>query len=230
MDLVSGSNAINQWGVYGSKGVAAAGNVPTARTGSDSWIDSAGNFWLFGGLCDCMDGVPDASPTSQLSDLWRYSPATNQWTWVSGSSSIYEMPVYGTQGNADPRNTPGARDSAVSWTDSAGNFWLFGGLGFFQDFTVSGGAIPDGGVHNDLWRYSPASGQWTWVGGSPFVPPNIIGYGDPGWYITQGSRGVPGARGGAASWVDTSGNLWLFGGNGHDSGGISGELNDLWMF
>lgn len=41
---------------------------------------------------------------------------------------------------------------------------------------------------------------------------------------------VPGARGPDAGWIDSSGNLWLFGGSGLDSTGTSGALNDLWEF
>ena len=33
-----------------------------------------------------------------------------------------------------------------------------------------------------------------------------------------------------AGWVDSSGNLWLFGGLGFDSNGSPGYLNDLWEF
>ena len=36
---------------------------------------------------------------------------------------------------------PGGRDSAVSWTDSSGNFWLFGG--------------ETAEYYNDLWHYQP---------------------------------------------------------------------------
>jgi hypothetical protein len=36
-------------GVYGTKGVAASSNVPSARTSAISWIDSSNNLWLFGG-------------------------------------------------------------------------------------------------------------------------------------------------------------------------------------
>ena len=32
------------------------------------------------------------------------------------------------------------------------------------------------------------------------------------------------------SWIDSSDNLWLFGGGGYDSSGIVGNLNDLWKF
>jgi hypothetical protein len=40
---------------------------------------------------------------------------------------------------------------------------------------------------------------------------------------------VPGARWSSAAWTDTSGNLWLFGGQGYDSTG-NGSLSDLWEF
>ncbi len=31
------------------------------------------------------------------------------WTWISGSSSVNQPGVYGTQGTATPSNVPGAR-------------------------------------------------------------------------------------------------------------------------
>ena len=54
-----------------------------------------------------------------------------------------------------------------------------------------------------------------------------------GNYGTQGtaaSANVPGARVNAATWTDTSGNLWLFGGDGYDSVANVGELDDLWEY
>jgi hypothetical protein len=41
---------------------------------------------------------------------------------------------------------PGGK--AVAWTDSSGNFWLFGGDGY------DSAAVSDG-LLNDLWRYQP---------------------------------------------------------------------------
>ena len=41
---------------------------------------------------------------------------------------------------------------------------------------------------------------------------------------------VPGSRQAASSWIDSSGNLWLFGGAGYDSTGALGPLNDLWRY
>ncbi len=78
------------------------------------------------------------------------------WTWVSGSSSVNQLGVYGTQGTASPSNVPGARDFSVSWIDAAGDFWLFGGRGL-----DGAGSI---GVLNDLWRFDGTN--WAWISGS----------------------------------------------------------------
>ena len=52
-----------------------------------------------------------------------------EWTWEGGSSTRSSIPssVYGTEGVAAAGNIPGGRAGAASWTDSSGNFWLFGG-------------------------------------------------------------------------------------------------------
>ena len=70
------------------------------------------------------------------------------------------------------------------------------------------------------------SGDWTWMSGSDQQQ-------QKGVYGTKGiaaSINVPGARSSAVSWVDRSGNFWLFGGNGYDSTGSGGALNDLWEY
>ena len=70
--------------------------------------------------------------------------------------------------------------------------------------------------------------MWTWVSGSDtgsLVPV----YGTLG---VASASNTPGARLGAITWVDRSGNLWLFGsGYGYDSTG-KGDLflNDLWRY
>jgi N-acetylneuraminic acid mutarotase len=205
---MSGSNTQGAVGVYGSLGTAAAGNVPGARYSAVSWIDGSGNLWLFGGY-----GAPPGG--TDFNDLWRYSPSTGLWTWMSGSNTPRAAGVYGTQGVAAAANVPGARLSSVSWTDHEGNFWLFGGNGF------SGGSF-----FNDLWRYDPSTGLWTWMSGSN-TP------GAAGVYGTQGLAAAgngPGEREYAVSWTDSSDNLWLFGGN--TAGAASGltVLNDLWRY
>ncbi|MGH8319985.1 MAG: kelch repeat-containing protein [Steroidobacteraceae bacterium] len=210
---VSGSSAADATGVYGTEGIAASTNVPGARDGAVSWIDSSGNLWLFGG-----SGYDSTGAAGSLNDLWEYSPSGGAWTWVDGSSTRNAKGAYGTEGVAASANMPGARDGAVSWIDSSGNLWLFGGDGY--DSVGTSGAL------NDLWEYSPSSGKWTWVSGS-----NVGGAtGIYGSESVAASANVPGARDDAVGWMDTSGNLWLFGGNGYDSTGASGPLNDLWEY
>lgn len=82
-----------------------------------------------------------------------------EWTWKGGSNVVSQKGIYGAEGTAAPGNIPGARDTAVAWTDSAGNFWLFGGLAY--------DSLGNLDIINDLWKYS--GGQWAWVGGSNVV-------------------------------------------------------------
>lgn len=137
--------------------------------------------------------------------------APGEWTWMGGSKAYDQPGVYGTPGAASASNIPGARVWPVNWTDRQGNFWLFGGVGI-----DSTGAL---GQLNDLWEYS--NGEWTWMAGSNLAD-------QPAVYGTQGQTApgnTPGARDSAVGWVDSQGNLWLFGGIGPD-----GNRNDLWKY
>lgn len=214
---VSGSKTVNAVGIYGTQGSASTNNVPGARSYAVSWKDGGGNLWLYGGV----GYGPNGGANGDLSDLWEFSTTTKAWTWVNGSSAGGVVPVYGTQGTASASITPGGRDSAVGWTDSSGNLWLFGGFDF------DGGATNN--YLNDLWRFSPTTKAWTWVGGSDTGNAKGV-YGTLG---TAAASNVPGARGSegvAVPWTDSSGNFWLFGGVGFDSTGGLGELNDLWRY
>jgi hypothetical protein len=46
---MSGTNGINQNGIYGEKGIPNSNNFPGGRYESVSWMDNSGNMWLFGG-------------------------------------------------------------------------------------------------------------------------------------------------------------------------------------
>lgn len=206
---ISGSNTTGQTGVYGSRGVSNAANIPGARQSSMGWIDQSNNFWMMGGV-NASGGYHN--------DLWRFNFSTNQWTWVAGGNTINQASVYGTKGVAAAGNTPGSRQSAAYWTDHNGNFWLFGGFGR----TISSA---QNGLMNDLWMFNPGTNQWTWYGGSGAI--NGAAY-----YGTMGETGsgYPGARQDALTWIDANGNLWLMGGNGIDDAGNQGLLNDLWKY
>lgn len=226
---VSGSNVMNQTGVYGTQGTAASSNVPGGRQASVCWSDTGGNFWMFGGY--------DLSPTGQpnaFNDLWMFDGT--QWTWVAGANSVNQTAVYGTQGMAAPTNVPGARWSPASWSDidvsGHTRLWIFGGQGF--DATGNGSLA-------DLWAFtldpaSPAANQWTWVKG-----PNSVS--QAGTYHLPNNPVVwpyvldnPGSRSGTGFWYapDAFGNaqFFMFGGQGFDAGGTNGNmlLSDLWRY
>ncbi len=210
---IGGAQTADSPGVYGPLGAPSTSAIPGAREGAVSWTDAAGNLWLFGG-----NGYDSGGNSGDLNDLWQYARNTNQWTWVSGSDTFEASGSYGSEGVASGSGVPGARDSAVSWIDAKGNLWLFGGFG--NDSTGDGGDL------NDLWEFSPVTGEWTWVSGSQMVSAS-------GAYGTLGqpsTANAPGAREQAVSWKDAAGNLWLFGGFGYDANGYGGYLNDLWEF
>lgn len=206
-------------GVYGSLGVPASGDIPGGRYFAASWTDGGGHFWLFGG-----SGSNATVGSGYLNDLWEFNPPTNEWTWMSGSSTGSDLTgVYGTLGAPSPGNTPGGRETPVGWADGSGNIWLFGGFGPFG----SG----DLGYLNDFWEFNPSAGEWAWLGGSNTVP-HVDG-GNPGTYGTLGvpaAANIPGSRYSSVSWTGSNGNLWLFGGDGDDSSGGESWLNDLWEY
>lgn len=215
---VSGSNTVNAMGVYGTQGVAAASNVPGARGYSVGWTDKSGNLWLYGGY--------NAGANGDLSDLWEFSLTTKMWTWVSGSNTGGVVPVYGTLGTPSANNTPGGRDSAVSWTDSSGNFWLFGGF----DLDSATGANGTNQYLNDLWEFNPTTKEWTWIGGSDTGGANGV-YGTLGVAAASNVPGARGSQGVSVSWTDKIGNFWLFGGEGYAAtGSVCCDLNDLWVY
>ncbi|MBB1284477.1 VCBS repeat-containing protein [Flavisolibacter sp. BT320] len=136
---VSGDNIPDQEGVYGTKGIPALTNRPGGRRGASTWVDRAGNLWLFGGQKDF-----GSNNVSYFNDLWKYNPSTNEWTWVSGDNTVNQPGLYGTQGISAPTTKPGARFLAAEWTDASGHLWLFGGLGY---------ASTGFGNLNDMWRF-----------------------------------------------------------------------------
>lgn len=67
--------------------------------------------------------------------------------------------------------------------------WLFGGYGY-----DSAGSL---GELNDLWKYSPTTGMWTWVG-SPDTAGGSAVYGTLG---VAAVANIPGAREEVAIWT-----------------------------
>lgn len=140
----------------------------------------------------------------------KVARATNIWTWISGSNIPDPFSTVGS-------STDNERRGAVTWIDSAGSFWLFGGFG--RDRTT----FRTLRLLSDICKFDGS--QWS-----------CFGLARPDHGGVYGTRNVaersnrPGGREGAVSWKDARGHLWLFGGYGVDSTGTTGYLNDLWRF
>lgn len=209
---MGGSNAANQGGTYGTQGVASASNQPGAREFMMSWTDAQGNFWLYGG-----DGFDGSNTFGKLGDLWKYNPASGQWTWMKGPNSVDQSGVYGTLGTGAMANFPGCRRGSAQWTDASGNLWLMGGNGY----PASGPS----GLLNDLWRYNIASNQWTWMSGSN----STAQFGVYGILNVASALNTPGAFEFPGFWFHNN-DLYLFGGRGYAASGSPAYLNGLWKY
>jgi gliding motility-associated-like protein len=201
-----GPATANGLGIYGTKGIPSVNNIPGARGwGVSTWTDLQGNFWLFGGFGYDITGFYNT-----LNDLWKFNPVTLEWTWMSGSNTGGSPGVYGTMGIPNSANEPPAIvENHLCWTDSGDNLWLYGGqaAGF--------------GSTDDLWKYSIATSQWTWISGSGGSTTNPV-YGPLG---VESSSYSPGSRYGYTSFTDPNGYLFLFGAE-----NFLGSSNDVWRY
>jgi gliding motility-associated-like protein len=117
------------------------------------WSYKCGNFINFGGLTGIVQGY---------NDLWVYDVIHLRWTRMDGTST-YGTPGttgnYGTLGVMSPANKVPVRGGSCSFTDTAGNLWLFGGYGTF----------------NDLWKYTitDTSCMPRNCDGAPVFPPPV---------------------------------------------------------
>jgi hypothetical protein len=220
-------------------------STPGGRDFAATWTDKRGRKWLFGGL-----GFPFPNPlgkqnASFLNDLWVFDePGAGGWvpanlfTFPNAQNlSIFQVRVDQLEFQPFPTVPgvfPGSRWGSSSWTDAAtGDLYLFGGQGY-------GSAKADPVLLNDLWKCTPAAATvdaagagtsscpWSQVAGAPGG--STIGNTSGSYGIQNNPGGVPGGRWAAATTTDASGNVWLFGGQGVDSAGTIGLLNDLWEF
>lgn len=209
---VHGSDSVDHDGHYSAPGVADPANMPAAKGYAFQWTGKDGKLWLYGGL-----HYDNATQRSGC-DLWRYDPAANIWTLIKGgNSSVVQPPVYGTKGVGSPLNTPGNRQNGASWTDTAGNLWLYGGI--FDEYVSP--TVFSFVSYGDLWKYNPGSNEWTWMGGDSST--GNFSYFEP----VYGTKGVPdvtsrpGSRLTPVHWTDKQGSFWMWGGR---------MRSDLWKY
>ncbi len=207
---MSGSDTAGDPGSYGTIHVTSATNMPPSRNeSSGSWIDNNNNLWFYGGQLNA----------NYFSDMWRYSIALNEWTWMSGVSYLNGWANYGTKGVPSTSNMPSGRSVYAKWKDSNGQFWLFGGR---QAPNMNGG------YHNDLWRFNPASFIWTWMSGTDTLNDTL---GVAGILCSLNSNNMPGARfENRASWTINCDNFIFFGGYNQGDSGRNLMYNDLWDY
>lgn len=215
---LKGDTLSDRNGVYGTKGTPAAANNPGARHAPGNWKDASGNLWLFGGFGNAASGATQ----SQLNDLWKYDPTTDNWTWINGDSVRNKNGVYGTKGVAAASNKPGSRYAPLSWQDVNGIFYLMGGHGYPGSGTTAN-------VLNDVWKYNTSTSLWTWIGGDSVFNTTGANYGTK---CTLATTNKPGGRRYGATWLDnTTSDFWMMGGDGYGNGsGTKGYLNDMFAY
>ena len=217
---LKGDSTIVNGGVgnFGTKGVAAAANVPSIRY-YQMLTSSNGRVYLFGGLGKSSVATGNNS-SGDLSDLWAYNPATNQWAWIQGDSLANQPGAYGQQNIGSSTTKPGGRESGA-FVALNGNLYLFGGSGY----GAYNGAFSPIGLLNDLWRYETSTSKWIWVKGSSQVDQNGI-------YGTKGVAAASSNPGGRylLNLTTANGQLYLYGGTGYDGNGSQNGLGDLWRY
>jgi len=134
-----------------------------------------------------------SAKAGMLADMWYWSPS--QSTWTSYFSDA----------------TPAARYRSVSWTDTYGNGWIYGG------------SDADSNYLSDLWQFKVTDLTWLLKSGTPNVNQN------PTYPALVGGSGQPGGlySGNALSYNNA---IYLFGGYGLSKTGVAGPNRDIWMF
>jgi len=194
------ANGPNSYATFGG-----AGSLPGSKSLAANWIDKNGNLWLFGGKT--FNSLQKTGPTN---DFWMYNISMGNWTWVGGNDTLNIPGI-----NAVNASYPGGRYGSSFATDKQGVFWMFGGFGIDCNGVT--------GYLNDLWSFTPTTGQWTCVSGNSTA-------GTPPIYGHNVTNELPSGRVGSIGWVDGSGHFWVIGGYGIGLNNTMGLLNDLWAW
>lgn len=145
---------------YGTLNVESAYNRPGPRHGSACWIDPSGvGAFLFG-------GYGKANGTTELgclNDVWYFSFATRQWTWIGGTPWLRASGNYPPIGSNDPGTLPRARrDANVAQRGS--KVYLFGGA--YESSTSSSPPGVNWIYLNDFFVFDTSTREFTYLRGS----------------------------------------------------------------
>jgi N-acetylneuraminic acid mutarotase len=198
----------------GTSGTFGASYTPGNIAGQMTWVNTAtGYLFMYGGY------YGDSNVYGESSDIWAFNTATKQWAWYSGPLTAGPTPVMGTSGTFSSTYHPGGRDSGCLWVNSAtGYIYVFGGES--TDTNAKNGPM------NDLWEYNPTTLQWAWISGSM----TYNSTGNYGAIRVANSGYIPGSREFQNCFTGINNEFYMFGGQGYDSAGNFGDLNDLWLY
>jgi hypothetical protein len=162
-----------------------------------SW-NSGGLLWLFGGTSD----------SAFMGDLWTfdYTKARNDGK-PSAASWVFQGGDRNGNSNGNASSWPASRQYATSWTDSAGDLWLWSGFGSRTHNDT------DGGYLNDLWRYDVRQKHWVREQAAAAAS-------------STAATASPLGKTWANSWSTKQGDLFVFSGFGADTK----IHNDMWRF
>jgi gliding motility-associated-like protein len=207
-------------GEFGVQGIPSPNNYPSIRGwGVNCWTDTAGMMWLYGGY-----GADSNGTRGDLSDLWKFNPNTNEWTWMKGRPTVYEFTKFGTQNVFADSVTPGSiQEVKSSWIDKSNTVHIFGGIHvniFSYGYESS----------NHMWQFDQNINQWRWRKGNNAVSVNGV-YGTKG---VEDTANYPPGRASYTKWMDVFGNFYIFGGgrfrNSTMTAAQTNMLNDTWKY
>lgn len=210
-DSVQASSA---WPIYGMQGIPDSNNTPGTRYNTITWTYN-NKLYLYGGRWS-------ANERDVYSQVWEYDPATNNWTWIHGSTSMRPTPVYGTKGVFATTNLPGGRAESHSCVIN-NSLYIYGGTAYGESFSSSAARYGT----NDLWEYNMSQNTWRFLDGSKTNDP-VANFGTKG---IANANNTPGGRMGAIMQAYNN-NLYIVGGDVviQNFVTIRRKLQDVWKY
>jgi len=145
---ISGNGTIDSGSDFGTKGIPSTTSTPGGVYDTVGWVDTFGNFWLFGGY-----GINSTNTADQgyLNNLWKFNVNTSEWVWLDGLQYIDYGGTYGSLGEMSSSYYPSSCAEGYNWVAPGNMFWMFGGFGYgsFSSSSVYPGYL------NALWALDP---------------------------------------------------------------------------
>lgn len=174
-------------------------------------------------------GTPFSFNTAPAPTVNSTNPNNGQTNVATGASSF--SITFGSTMNPNTINTSTVTATVngmqipISFYQAIGQTYIFSiNLLPYSTYTVNlTNGITDAEsnpIISTNYSFTTKSGQWTWTSGESTT--NALG-------VYTGTP-VPGSRNAAAIWIDSSDNIWMFGGSGCDTSVCTGKLNDLWKY